>query len=443
MKGEYAVKYSLPYGKYFLEFSLPAGSSLTTLEANPSRPLADIRQAVSSALASPTGTLPLKELVHAGEKVVIVTSDITRLSFRTDAYLPVILDVLNSAGIPDADISVVMATGSHRVQTAEEHRLIVGDEAYGRVRVIDHRCDAPDLAPAGVTSRGTEITVNRWVAEADRLIVTGGVSYHLLAGFGGGRKSLVPGVCSCRGIQQNHSLALTPQGVHPMVSTGVMDGNPAAEDMLEGARLLEPDFLVNVVVNERQEIVSVVAGELEAAFLAGCRVVEETFGVKIPSQADLVIASCGGYPKDIQLYQAIKGLDNAAYAVRPDAPILLLAECSDGLGSRDFLRWFDYGGPAAIQQVLEQEFTMPGFVALRTAEILAGHPVYLLSGLEADTAERLGMRPVRRLDQALDHIFNSPALGGEIRDILLMPHASLTFPILASVPTPARGEKPS
>ncbi len=424
------MKYSLPYGKGSLEFSLPVGSNLTTLEANPSRPLSDIRQAVLSALASPIGTPPLERLVQSGEKVVIVTSDITRLSFRTDAYLPVILDVLNSAGIPDNDISVVMATGTHREQTVEEHRLIVGSDSYERVRVLDHQCEAPDLVPLGVTSRGTEITVNRWVAEADRLIVTGGVSYHLLAGFGGGRKSLVPGVCSYRGIQRNHSLALTPQGVHPMVSTGVLDGNPAAEDMLEGARMLKPDFLVNVVVNEYQEIVSVVAGELQEAFLAGCRVVEATFGVKIAAQSDLVIASCGGYPKDIQLYQAIKGLDNAAYAIRPGAPILLLAECSDGLGSNDFLRWFNYGGPEEIQQALAQEFTMPGFVALRTSEILAGHPVYLLSGLEAQTVERLGMLPVTNMSQVLDRIFNTPAAGSGLRDILLMPHASLTFPVL-------------
>jgi lactate racemase len=435
------MNFSLPYGKEQWDFSLREDFMVSTLEANASQPLANLNQAVREALDTPIGAPPLGQIIKPGEKVVIVTSDITRLSFRTDAYLPIILDTLNSAGVPDTDITIVMATGTHRLQTEKEHRLIIGEEAYRRVQVVDHIADSADLVPLGVTSRGTEISLNRLVAEADRVIVTGGVSYHLLAGFGGGRKSIVPGVCSYRGIQQNHALALSKQRIHPMVQTGILEGNPVAEDMLEGTRLLNPDFLVNVVVNEHKEIIAVVAGELEAAFLAGCKVVADTFGVVLDELSDLVIASCGGYPKDIQLYQAIKALDNAAYAVSPGAPIILLAECSDGLGSADFINWFKFGEPADILQALAQEFTMPGFVALRTASIIAEHPVYLISQLPPEQVRELGMIPAPDLDTALAvceavmrQKYQDPSTGSKYKAtsprVLIMPHASLTFPIL-------------
>ena len=279
------------------------------------------------------------EVVKPGDKVVIVVSDVTRLWVQADILLPVLLDVLNGAGVPDKDISIVTSTGDHRLQTLAEHTAICGDKVLARVPIFDHECHATDLVDLGKSSQGTPIRVNRRVWEADKVILTGGIAYHMLAGFGGGRKSIAPGVCGYETIQKNHALALKGgglTGVNPNIETGKMVGNPVAEDLLEIARIVGVDFILNVVVNEKKEFVYLAAGELHEAHLAGCRVTEEIFGINIEEKAELVIVSSGGFPKDIQLYQSIKALENSAYAVRDGGVIILVSECSDGIGSEPF-----------------------------------------------------------------------------------------------------------
>ena len=422
----------LAWGKEYLTFQFPEEVEIHTIEAAPTQAIANFAEEVQRALEHPINSLPLKEIVKPGEKVAIIVSDITRLSFRTDGYLPIVLNELNKAGVPDQDITVVMSTGTHRVQTPEEHRLIVGDEAFARVKIEDHDCLAKDLVYLGKSSRGTEITVNRTVYEADRVILTGGVSYHLLAGFGGGRKSIAPGVTGYLSIQQNHGLALKdvgPSGLHPYVLTGVTKGNPVAEDMVEIAEKVGADFLINVVVNEKKEYIAVVAGEMNAAFEQGCRVVERAFGIPTDRQSDLVIASCGGYPKDIQLYQAIKGLDNAAYAVRDQGVIILISACSDGTGSDEFMRWFKYPDVHTMREALHRDFTMPGFVALRTASIISQAKVILISTLPDEVVRGVNMVPAKNPEEAWSL---AKQYLGEVKTITLMPHGALTFPIISA-----------
>lgn len=422
--------YQLAYGKNHLTFGLPDNIKTLTIEANKTEPIKDIQTELKKALKNPIQSRPLIEIVKPGETVAILVSDITRLSFRTDGYLPVILDELNQAGVKDSDITIIITTGTHRPQTPEEDVLTVGNEAYGRVKTVNHDCHAPDLVQLGHTGRGTEIAVNRLAYEADRLILTGGVSYHLLAGFGGGRKSVAPGICSYRGIQQNHGLSLKnagPSGINPNVAIGTMKGNPVAEDMYELTSKINPDFLVNIVVNEKKEYIAVLAGHWHDAFLAGCKVVEKAFGVPVSHQSDVVLCSCGGYPKDIQLYQSIKGLDNAGYAVRENGVIIICSECSDGTGSDDFMRWFKYANVREMREALAKDFTMPGFVALRTASIISMASVILISSLPQEAVERVGMIPASSPEQALDL---ARKLAGEIRTVTLMPHGTLTYPIL-------------
>ncbi|MDW7674543.1 MAG: nickel-dependent lactate racemase [Bacillota bacterium] len=424
------MSYSMLWGKQSLELTLPEHVEVDVIEANPSEPIANFGEYTRAVLENPIGTLPLKEIVKPGDTVAIVASDITRLAYRTDAYLSIIIQVLNEAGVRDQDITIVMATGTHRAQTPEEHRLIVGEELFGRIKIVDHDCEASNLVKLGHTSYGTEVVVSPDVHRADKVILTGGISYHLLAGFGGGRKSLAPGVCSYKSIQQNHSLALKDagaSGVNPKVGTGLVAENPVAADMAEAANIIGADFLVNVVLNEKKEFIGIVAGDMELAFTQGCKIVEETFGVPIKRQADLVIASCGGYPKDIQLYQSIKALDNAAYAVRPGGVIILVSECSDGVGSQDFAKWFNYGDLESMRQALNQEFTMPGFVALRTASIMNSAQVVLISSLPEDLVKGLGMRPAPSMAEALKL---AEELAGPMKSVAIMPHGALTFPIV-------------
>lgn len=426
-------EYSLPWGRKVLNFNLPGKVRVLTIEAKPRTPLENFPEKVREALASPISSPPLIQLVRPGDKVAIITSDITRLAYRTEEYLPLTIEVLREAGIRNEDITVVMATGTHRAQTPAEHRLIVGEKVFGRVRIVDHNCRDKDLVRLGQTSYGTEVTVNPHVYNADKVILTGGISYHVLAGFGGGRKSLAAGVCGYQTVQHNHSLALKNtdgQGTNPGVNTGSIKDNLVAQDMKEIAQMIGADFLVNVIVNEHKEFIGLVAGDLEQAFVQGCQVVEETFGVTVAQQADWVIASCGGYPKDIQLYQSMKALENATNAVKDGGVIILLSECSDGVGSDDFFSWFNYMNLSSMRKALENEFTMPGFVALRTARIIERSPVILVSSLPDDLVRRVRMHPAATIEEAL-------ALAGQLArhpiTIALMPQATMTYPIVSNL----------
>jgi nickel-dependent lactate racemase len=416
------MQYSVHYGKREEVFAIPDSFRVNVIGSNPTRPVADMKAGVLAALAAPIGSPPFRQVFGRGDRVVIVVSDVTRLWVRSDVLVPILLDELNGVGIPDEDVAVVFATGDHRSQTAEEHRLIVGEEVLRRVKVYDHDCQAADLVDLGRSSRGTAILLNRRVYEAPKVILTGGISYHLLAGFGGGRKSIAPGVAGYATIQENHGLALKGAGA---IGAGVLAGNPVAEDMDEICALAAPAFLLNVVVNENKAFIGIVAGHWREAHAAGTKIVAEAFGVPIREKGEVVVASCGGYPKDIQLYQSIKALDNADYAAKDGGSIVLVSECFDGPGPEAFLSWFRHGTYAAMSAALHANFTMPGFVALRTKQILESKTVYLVSGLAAATAAQVGMRPAASVADALAAAL--PKGGGLVH---IMPHGTLTFPKL-------------
>src|SRR5215472_17183650 len=287
--------FELPYGKSRFRVTLE-GELLAPRRA---APVADENAAVYDAIERPIGTALLSNIVRPGERVAIVVNDITRLT-RTDLILPPVVNTLNAAGIPDSDIFIVFALGIHRRQTDEERKLILGDEIFSRIRAVDHiSTDDANLVEIGTTSFGNQVEINREVWEADRIILTGEIIYHLIAGYSGGRKSLVPGVAGFRTTTFNHRMIFDPN-----CCSGKLDGNPAHEDLLEGCRMVDPDFIVNVVLSPEGELVRVVAGHYELAHREGCRTVDEMLGAEIDGPYDLVIASAGGFPLDIDLRQA-------------------------------------------------------------------------------------------------------------------------------------------
>jgi len=417
-------QYSVAYGKREEVFSIPQSCNVNVIQAKPIQPIVDFKAAVLQALANPIQSQPFSQLFKKGEKVVIIVSDITRLSVRSHEFLPILLNELNKLGIPDGDVSIIMSTGDHRGQTVDEYRLIVGEETLNRVDIYDHDCHAEDLASLGTSSRGTRVFMNRQTVEADRIILTGGISYHMIAGFGGGRKSICPGVCGYQTIQDNHGLSIKAQPGE--VGTGILETNPVSLDMEEVTEMVSPDFLLNVIVDEHKQFIGVVAGNWRQAHVEGTKLVEEAFGIPISTKAEVVIASSGGYPKDIQLYQSIKALDNAAYAADAGGHIILVSECFDGPGPDSFLSWFQYKTYEEMSQALYANFTMPGFVALRTAEILKNNTVYLVSGLDQSIVENVGMRPVQSVDEALELIM----CNNNVSSVHIMPYGSMTFPIL-------------
>lgn len=419
----------LPYGESNLNFKLPDHVDSQTIKPVLKKPPVNYEKKIKAKLRNPTGTLPLKDICKKGEEVVIIVSDITRLAYNTKNFLPIIVEELNQAGIEDKYITIVVATGMHRQQTPEEDKMVVGEEIYNRIEIENHDCQANNLINLGESSRGTEISINRTVYKADRLILTGGISYHLLAGFGGGPKSIAPGVCGYDSIQQNHSLVVRntgDNGINPEVKKGILKDNPVSEDLFEIAEKINPDFIVNVIVNENKEYLDIVAGDLRKAFLEGCQTVEKIFGTNLKRKSDLVIGSCGGYPKDIQLYQSIKGLDNTGYAVKEGGVIILCSECSDGPGSEKFMKWFEHNNLKEMKKELKHNFSMPGFVAVRTANILSKAKVILISSLPEEVVEKVGMIPAQSPGEAVKKAKN---YLNKINSVNIMPQAAVTFPI--------------
>ncbi len=388
--------------------------------------IGDEAGAVRAALRNPTGTRPLAEIVKPGERVAILVNDITRLT-RTDLFLPLLIEDLNAAGIPDTDLFIVFATGIHRRQTPEEQRRILGDDIARRIRHFDHRCeDDASLVEVGVTSFGNRVEINREVCEADRILLTGEIMHHLIAGYSGGRKSLVPGVAGHRTTTFNHNMIFDPR-----CRAGLLDGNPAHEDMLEGCRMVEPDFLLNVILSPEGGLIGVVAGHYEEAHRLGCRMVDEALCAPVSEPYDLLIASAGGFPLDIDLRQAHKGLENACRALKQNGSILFFAECPNVAGHPRFLDYVNqYADEFEMERALRAKFEVGGHKAWWVARLARMFDVHLVTRAPREFVERCHLRHV--------HPEEWPARWGQLlaqagpgARVGAMPHAGHTLPVLA------------
>lgn len=338
-----------------------------------------------------------------GERVVVVTSDITRYT-GSEVYLPLLVERLVAAGVRQQDIEILIALGIHRSQTEHEHGKILGP-LFGQVRVIDHDCDNPgELAFIGRTSNGIDIELNRRVVEAERVILTGTIGFHYFAGFGGGRKSVLPGVASRRACMSSHFAVLNPGeggGKNPLATTGNLEGNPVHQAMEEACSLVEPDFILNTVLSPDKRIMAAFAGHWRDAHLEGCRYYAERFTCPIREKADLVVVSCGGSPKDINLIQAHKSMEYASHALKDGGVMVLLAECRDGYGNATFFDWFRHRDLAAFESALRRHYEINGQTAYSTLQKAQRFRIILVSTLPPEEVETMSMIPAKSLDEAM------------------------------------------
>jgi len=413
---------NLKYGCENISFTLPANIPREILRSKALAGLKDPEDAVLKALRSPMGAAPLREIIRAGKTVCIIVNDSTRVA-RSEIFLPVLIEELLQAGVREEDIFIIFASGTHRTLDQKEMAMLVGEEIAARIRLYNHDCrNEKELACLGHTSFGTPVYINKMVAEADLRILTGSVIHHFFAGFGGGRKALVPGVAGWETIRRNHSLLLDERA-----STGRLEGNPVHEDLLEAALLAGGSFLLNTVLNEDLAIVKVFAGDMVEAHLAACRAVEEMNGILIKKTAEVVIASCGGYPKDINLYQAHKALDNAMAALKAGGKVIFIAECREGIGSEVYEEWvYKYTDLSTMEEILRNDFILGGHKAYTVAKLLRKGRVYLLSGFEAGQASRLGFIPVESMAEALEEAYDKE----QNLFTYIMPQASTAVPRL-------------
>lgn len=419
------MRLTIPYGQGFMDLELPSGAGCDKLEPRDTPPLADPTAAVREALQHPIGTPPLRKLVRQGQRVAILVSDITR-RVGTDLFLPVLVDELNRAGIPDAQIFAVFALGNHRAQTPEEQRRIVGENLARRIALFNHDCRCrADLVSIGRTRRGHEVLVNRRVREADGVILTGGITYHPILGYSGGRKSLFPGVAGEDFIRANHSLILDSR-----CRSGLLEGNPAHEDLLEACRMFNPDFLLNMVMAPSGEIAHVVAGHYELAHRAGCELADRTYGVALDKPYDVVVAGAGGFPFDIDLRQAHKGIAYAVRALKEKGTLVYFAECRDGSGTRVLEEWVRrFSSAAEMAQAIRAHFELGAQKAYPLVQLAERYHVLLVSSLEPAFVRRCHLYPAPSAREAEDELARELAKAGGRARIGYIPNAGLVMPL--------------
>lgn len=375
---------------------------------------------VQRALKNPIGSPALSEIVKPGEKVVIVTSDITR-PMPSKIVLPYVIKELSDAGCNYEDITVVFALGSHRKHTEDEKIYLAGEQVYNTVKCIDS--DPDNCIHLGTTPGGTPVDLFEPVAKADRLICLGNIEYHYFAGYSGGAKAIMPGVSTKNAIQANHS-----KMVNPDAHAGKIDGNPIREDIDSIVQFRPIDFILNVVLNEKKEIIKAFAGHYIDAHRAGCRFLDTLYKKKITEKADIVIVSPGGYPKDINLYQAQKGLDNAKHAVKDGGVVILVASCKEGLGNSTFERWMTgYNKIDDIVEGIGKHFELGGHKAAAIAMVMQNADVYLVSDLEDDFVRSIFFKPFRNLSDAYKA---AQEKLGENASVIVMPYGGSTLPYL-------------
>lgn len=427
------MRFSIPYGTTELTASLDWARVIDPITVADAAPLNDPVAALHEGLAAPIGAPPLDQALYPGAKVLIIVSD----SFRkTEIHhvLPALTGWLNSRGVPDPCIQFLFATGSHRPPTPEEQAEILGPAVYQRFKSQAFAHDPHDeskLVYRGATRRGTPVYINRLAAEADVVIATGTVVLHYFGGFGGGRKSIVPGIAGMRTIAANHALNLDPDRdtLNPDVAIGRLAGNPVAEDMLEAARLGQVDFIINTVRNRQGVIAGLFCGALEEAHRAACDCARDLFTVPLAEKADFVVASAGTAKNFVQSH---KSLYNAYQVVKEGGPIVLAAPAPEGYGGDRFAAWLALGNTGAIIAELRRNAEINGQTALSTLE-KARHAI-LITELSTRETEALGGRRASSLAEALSEVRRILERRGITRPTCyLMPDAATTVPVYRGV----------
>ena len=393
---------ALSYGRGRLEFNFDTTRFNVITADNYESPLSDLE--VGTAFDDPIASPPIDEIVSSGESVLIVVSDAMRATASAQV-VNLLVRRLVQAGVSPSRMAIIFATGIHRPVTEKEKVELLTPFIVQRLQIIQHDAyDQSRLTTLGTTESGVTVEVNSALREFSHVILTSGITFHYFAGFTGGRKSICPGLAAARTIEATHMLALDfdTGGRRAGVQTGRLDGNAVHEQCERVASLIAPAFSVNTIVDESKRALKVFCGDWRLAHRAACDYYLEQYSVAVPDKRDIVIVSCGGFPHDINLIQAHKALDMAALACKDGGTIILLAECSDGLGRPDFLKWFDARDARALATRLVNGYEVNGQTAWALLTKAERYRVCLVSELPPEDVLRMRMIPVRTISEALE-----------------------------------------
>jgi len=414
----------LKYGKEEVQLPIPDKNILKILNSKKQDILLNPKDKLRNLLKNPIGCPSLKDLIiqKKAKKILIVVNDITRPT-PYEVILPPLLAELNQIGIKKENIIFIIATGIHRGNSQEEIKNIFGEDISSTYKFINHNGDDPHLKDLGKLKSGNELWVNPIVSEIDFVITTGVIVPHYMAGFSGGRKSILPGICGRKTIEANHS-----KMVHPNARGGNLKDNPVHEEMQEGAEKFGVDFNINVVTDGNNNIVEIVAGELLFSWQKGVDICKKIYLCPIKQKAEVVIASAGGYPKDINVYQAQKALDNAYQAVKLGGTIILLAECAEGYGEDIFEKWIEEAiTPDDVIRRLKKKFVLGGHKAYGIVRVVKEVEVILISSLPQEKVRKLFFIPMDNLSQAIGYIINK---YGKNFQAYILPAGNIVLPQL-------------
>ncbi|MCX8110179.1 MAG: nickel-dependent lactate racemase [Syntrophorhabdaceae bacterium] len=394
--------FSLKYGKTKQTFELPDSWDSRVLNYREPEPLHP-EEALLSSLKDPIDTKPLDIWLKDFKKILIICPDVTRYS-GIDYLLPVIYEKY----LKEKDLEIIFALGNHRKQSDEEKAGIISEGIFKAVHSFDHDCfNRDELSFFGRTSSGLDVLLNRVLVETDGAIVTGSINFHYLAGFGGGRKSIFPGIAGYETILGIHSKVFNPDrpGKHEKAKSGILKGNPMHEEIMEGIALIKtPMFLINTVIDDKKELLNIFTGDLKTAHEQGCSWYLKHFGVRVQEKADIVIVSSGGFPKDINFIQTHKAIEHALNAVKKDGYMIVVGRCEDGLGNADFLRWFAYPTIEDMEPHVRTSDKVYAQTAYATRLKAQYCKIILISDLEEDVVKKMGIAHAKTVEEALSLI---------------------------------------
>ncbi len=417
----------MPYGRDVLTVTPPPDlEPVELLPAATGEPAGE--SPVESALRAPDGSPRLEELAGKRSSALVVIPDKTRAA-GARVYLPPVLDSLAEGGMGPERVRLITANGSHPRLSKDELAEIVGPEISGSYSIVQHDArDGSAMSYVGRTSRGTPVGVNRLCLDCDLVVLTGSVSFHYFAGFGGGRKTLFPGIGAYDSIVANHRLTLGPGGgLDPRCGPGLLEGNPVHEDLMEAFEMFPPPFLLNTVVAPGGGIVEAFAGAHKPVFEAVCSAARRAYAVKVERKADLVIASCGGHPWDINLLQMHKGLRNACLAARDGGAVVLVGEAAQGVGSATLEQGLNHGDWRAADEAARRSYVLNAHTAVALLQQAARVSIHMVSEARGLSCAQSWARHYPDAQSALEGALESTSVRPGLT--YYMPMAGVTVPL--------------
>jgi nickel-dependent lactate racemase len=405
----------IAFGNRVIELKIPEKNISSIILPSEPEKRADAATLIIKALENPIKSRRLSEMVDPNIKIAIIVSDVTRPT-PTAKILPSLLEELYIGGAKDENIKIIFALGLHRNLTEDESKKIIGENIYKKILCIQH--DTHRCQRIGVTSRGTPVEIFEGIMDADIIVGTANIEFHYYAGYSGGAKSVLPGISSQESVITNHKMMFDENSI-----SGRLDG-AVRQDMEEAAKIFGLDFILNVVLDSKKEIVAAVAGNFIEAHRKGTECVDSMYKVSV-KPADAVIVSCGGFPKDVNLFQATKALDNATKAVNEGGFIILVAECAEGIGNQVYERWNkECQSPEDAIERFKDCFEFGGHKSAIVAKISKKFKICLISKLSQEQTRTAFFTPMSNLKEALSAVlFEKPDAK-----VHLIPYGGQTLP---------------